>query len=267
MPNIGFVYALSAGANSILILDQSASSSSASSIGSAVVTPWPISERSTRTSTLSSAPMRSHALGDSGPTASRRPDGRWNGITRATPAEPATCRNSRRETADEVLMSRLLCRAMDRGADALVGPAAADVRHRRVDVSVGRTCSVGQQGGRGHDLARLAVAALGHVFGDPCALYAVRRSRRQAFDGGDALGADGGDRRHARARCDAVQVDGAGAALCDAASELRASQAERVAQDPQERCVGGEVDAVALTVDGEREGRHGTTLTRRLLKG
>src|SRR3989442_9410112 len=72
MPNIGFVYALSAGANSILILDQSASSSSASSIGSAVVTPWPISERSTITSTLSSAPMRSHALGANGPAALER---------------------------------------------------------------------------------------------------------------------------------------------------------------------------------------------------
>src|SRR3989441_4525189 len=36
IPNMGFVYALSAGANSILILDQSASSSSARSIGSDV---------------------------------------------------------------------------------------------------------------------------------------------------------------------------------------------------------------------------------------
>src|SRR5438445_2384697 len=70
MPNMGFVYALSAGANSILILDQSASSSSARSMGSEVVTPWPISDRSTTTSTLSSVPMRSHALG--GERAGRR---------------------------------------------------------------------------------------------------------------------------------------------------------------------------------------------------
>src|SRR5256886_11395752 len=73
MPNkSGLAYALSAGANSILILDQSASSSSASSIGNAVVTPWPISERSTITSTLSSAPMRNHALGASGAAAAVR---------------------------------------------------------------------------------------------------------------------------------------------------------------------------------------------------
>ena len=79
IPNMGFVYALSAGANSILILDQSASSSSARSIGSDVATPWPISERSTMTSTLSSVPMRSHALGANGPVAAvtrPRPGGR-----------------------------------------------------------------------------------------------------------------------------------------------------------------------------------------------
>src|SRR2546427_3274407 len=58
MPNIGLVYALSAGADSIRTFDQSASSSSASSMGNDVVTPWPISERSTTTRTLSSAPMR-----------------------------------------------------------------------------------------------------------------------------------------------------------------------------------------------------------------
>src|SRR5437660_1155601 len=63
MPNIGLVYALSAGADSIRTFDQSASSSSASSMGNDVVTPWPISERSTTTRTLSSAPMRSQALG------------------------------------------------------------------------------------------------------------------------------------------------------------------------------------------------------------
>src|SRR5438552_8919687 len=61
MPNIGLVYALSAGADSIRTFDQSASSSSASSMGNDVVTPWPISERSTTTRTLSSAPMRSQA--------------------------------------------------------------------------------------------------------------------------------------------------------------------------------------------------------------
>src|SRR5881396_2207987 len=74
MPNIGLVYALSAGADSIRTCDQSASSSSASSMGNDVVTPWPISERSTTTRTLSSAPMRSQALGANAAAAAFAPN-------------------------------------------------------------------------------------------------------------------------------------------------------------------------------------------------
>src|SRR5438034_1304932 len=93
MPNIGLVYALSAGADSIRTFDQSASSSSASSMGNDVVTPWPISERSTTTRTLSSAPMRSQALGANAaaapPRIACRPvAGRWKPMTR--PATAAT---------------------------------------------------------------------------------------------------------------------------------------------------------------------------------
>src|SRR6185295_9481193 len=50
-----------------------------------------------------------------------------------------------------------------RGTDALVGAAAADVGHRGIDVGIARLVILGQQRGRGHDLARLAVAALRHV--------------------------------------------------------------------------------------------------------
>src|SRR5436305_948523 len=99
MPNIGLVYALSAGANSIFTLVQSASSSSARSIGRAVVTPWPISERSTTMSTLLSGLIRSHALGAKGAAAAaanRPPAGRWNPITRPAPAAAVVARNSRR---------------------------------------------------------------------------------------------------------------------------------------------------------------------------
>ena len=73
------MYCEPAGANSMRTVDQSASSSSAISIGSAVETPWPISERSTMTRMLSSAPMRSHAFGANGPftaTLAMRRDGR-----------------------------------------------------------------------------------------------------------------------------------------------------------------------------------------------
>src|SRR5437016_9708596 len=140
MPNIGLVYALSAGANSILTLVQSASSSSATSIGSAVATPWPISERSTTMSTLLSGLIRSHALGANGAAggvATRPPDGRWNPMTSPAPAAAVVSRNSRRETFGSALMSRSLRGPVDRRPDALIGAAAANVGHRGAAVRVG----------------------------------------------------------------------------------------------------------------------------------
>src|SRR2546423_12846802 len=231
MPNIGLTYALSAGADSILTFDQSASSSSASSMGRAVVTPWPISERSTTTSTLPSVPMRSHALGANGAAAAVRPRpaaGRWKPMTRPAPATVAVWRNSRRVTSGAALMSRSLCGAMDGGADPLVGAAATDIGHRRVDVGVRGMRILREQRRGGHDLPRLTVAALRHVFFDPGALHRVGAVLGQAFDRGHALAGDGRHRQDAGARRDAVQVDGAGAALGDAAAELGAGEAERV---------------------------------------
>src|SRR2546426_11207508 len=266
MPNIGLVYALSAGANSIRTLDQSASSSSASSIGNDVVTPWPISERSTTTTTLSSAPMRSHAFGANGAAAATRPRpvaGRWKPMTRPAPARPAVSRNSRRVTCG-ALMSRSLRGAMDGGADALVGAAATDVGHRRVDVGVGGVRILREQRRGGHDLPRLAVAALRHVFLDPRALHRVRAVLGQAFDRRHALAGDGGHGQHAGARRDAIQVDGAGAALGDAAAELGAGEPEGVTQHPEERRVGGDVDRFAFAVDGEADRGHDRASSRKM---
>src|SRR6266699_39268 len=123
MPNIGLVYALSAGANSILTLAQSASSSSATSIGRAVVTPWPISERSTMMS--------------------------------PGPAAAVVSRNSRREMRVGALMLRSLGGPMDGGPNALICAAAANVRHRLIDVCIGGVRLLGEQGRRGHVLSRL----------------------------------------------------------------------------------------------------------------
>src|SRR5216110_2511642 len=270
MPNnIGLTYDLSAGADSIRTLDQSASSSSASSMGREVVTPWPISERSTTTSTLSSAPMRSQAFGANGaaaaaPPALRPAAGRWKPMTRL--ATPAASRNSRRVTSGAALTSRSLRGAMDGGADPLVGAAATDVGHRRVDVGVRGMRILREQRRGGHDLPRLTIAALRHVFLDPRALHRVRAVLGQAFDRGHALAGDRGHGQHAGARRDAVQVDGAGAALGDAAAELGAGEAEGVAQHPQERRVGGDGDRLALAVDGESDCGHDRASSRKMEK-
>ena len=94
----------------------------------------------------------------------------------------------------------------DGGADAGIGAAAADVAgHGGVDVGVGRLLAVGQrleEGGRAHDLAALAVAALRHVVLDPRGLHGradAVGAIGDGFDGGDLLAVGGRDRRDAGA--------------------------------------------------------------------
>src|SRR5438034_1514891 len=94
-------------------------------------------------------------------------------MTRPALAAPAVSRNARRVTCVGVLMSRLLGRAVDGGADPLVSAAAADVRHRGVDVRVRRVGVRREQRGRCHELARLAIAALRYDLRDPRFLNAM----------------------------------------------------------------------------------------------
>src|SRR5438132_14233352 len=81
--------------------------------------------------------------------------------------------------------------AFDRGDDAAIGAAAADVAiHVGVDLIAGRLGILFEQGRRLHDLAGLAIAALRDLLGDPGLLQRVARVRRQTFDGCDLLAAD-----------------------------------------------------------------------------
>ena len=100
-------------------------------------------------------------------------------MSRPPPAAAPATRNSRRDQ----VMSGPLCAdgrgsggLPDGGADAGVGAAAADVaRHGVVDVAVGGMRVGGEERRRGHDLARLAVAALHHVEVEPGLLDLLRR--------------------------------------------------------------------------------------------
>src|SRR5262245_34719202 len=96
-------------------------------------------------------------------------------------------RNSLREvfmTPSRFRRLRRLCRGVDRRADARVGPTAADVGHRRVDVLVARVRVLREQRDRRHDLARLAVAALRDLVVDPGLLHRVQLPfLREALDG------------------------------------------------------------------------------------
>src|SRR5262249_11654777 len=78
----------------------------------------------------------------------------------------ATHPERRLETRDDraswsASLSARLGGLLDRLPNAQIRPAAADVAgHRGVDIGIGRMGIARQQRGGGHDLARLAVAAL-----------------------------------------------------------------------------------------------------------
>src|SRR5437660_8316625 len=78
---------------------------------------------------------------------------------------------------------------LDRGADLVVGAAAADVAaHRGVDVLVGGSCVRREQRDGAHDLAALAIAALRHVVLDPRRLDGLADLvRAHRLDGADLL--------------------------------------------------------------------------------
>src|SRR5215831_16189508 len=100
--------------------------------------------------------MRMKALGakPSAAAARRSAGGRLMLSRRPPPAAALACRSLRREKAVMVSLPSALGSVLDRGTDAAVGAAAADVAgHRRVDVGVGRLGGVGEQRCRRHDLA------------------------------------------------------------------------------------------------------------------
>ncbi len=75
---------------------------------------------------------------------------------------------------------------MNRGADAGIGGAAADVAaHRGIDVGIGRRGILFQQRRRRHDLSGLAVAALRDLQFDPGRLHRLGLLALQALDGRD----------------------------------------------------------------------------------
>ena len=127
---------------------------------------------------------------------------------------------------------------MNRGADALVRPATADIAgHGLVDIGVGWRGIIRQQGGGGHQLSRLAVTALGYLQFQPGLLHGVITVFGQVFDSGNFLLAYTARGEHAGAHGFAVNVNGTGAALGYSATELGAGQADLVPQHPQQRRV------------------------------
>src|SRR3954452_9362523 len=161
----------------------------------------------------------------------------------------------------------------DRLADAEVGAAAADVADL-VEVGVADLAAVpvrlADLRHRGHDLAGLAVAALGDIALQPRLLHRVEvlaDGLGQALDRGDlVIRLDLADRHRARVERLAVDVRRARLADLDAAAVLRAGDAEQVTQNPKEPYVVRCVDRHALSVELEGVLRHGGCLLARVVK-
>src|SRR5260221_659482 len=265
-------FAASAGAPSTRIWLQSASSSSATSVGRPVYVPWPISRCFTITVTVLSVPMRTKALGSRAPAATTLPPP-WPGpaicasdgtaTPRVSPA-PALRKSRRlRLMISNAFMSfsdasfQIPRRLPDREADAIVGSATAYVAaHGAFDFGVGGALHLGEQRCGAHDLARLAVAALRHVVRDPGLLqHSPFLGLADTLDRRDSLAGRRAQGRRAGSRGLAVQVHRAGAAQRHAAAVLGAGHAEVVAQDPQERRVRIGVHRHGFAVDVQGDHR------------
>src|SRR4051794_30621451 len=105
-----------------------------------------------------------------------------------------------------------------------------------------------EQRGGGHELPGLTVAALRDVELYPRTLERVFPGGIEAFDRGDLGASDIRDRNLAGARGLTVEVNGACAALADAAAVLAADETQRVAEDPEQRSVGRDVHRVGLAI-------------------
>src|SRR3954454_17663602 len=100
---------------------------------------------------------------------------------------------------------------------------------RILDLGLGRLLLLVEQRGGRHDPAVDAVAALRHLLFDVGGLDWMRLlGRAEAGEGDDLAVADGGDRRDAGADGLSVEMHGAGAALRQAAAEMRVVEPEIV---------------------------------------
>src|SRR5579863_2630222 len=145
---------------------------------------------------------------------------------------------------------------MNGAAQRFIRTAAADIGDTRVDVGVGRLGECLQECSHRHDLPGLAVAALWNALFDPGALYRMVVVRGEAFDGDHLRAIESTDRHRTGAHGGAVDMHRASTALRDTATEFCAGQTDHVAQHPEERRIGLDVDlpGCSVDVDGDHSG-------------
>ena len=117
-----------------------------------------------------------------------------------------------------------------------------------------------EQRNRRHDHAGSAVTALQGIFVEKGLLHGVKLiALRQTFNCGDLLLRDRGCFGYARPLRFAVNQYGAGAALAFAASILRTSQIEVLAQNTEERGLGIGINRKGASVYDQAETAHSNT--------
>src|SRR5262245_35322676 len=138
--------------------------------------------------------------------------------------------------------------------DALICAATAKVvGHCRLDLGQGRVLAFVEQGGGGHDLTALAIAALRHADLDPRLLDRMRAVLRQPFDGRDLIADRGRRLQLARLHGQPVDMDGAGAAARNAAPVFRSGEPDGIAQHPKQRGLRLDIHRLGLAVDVQGE--------------
>src|SRR5579864_6242628 len=136
-------------------------------MGSAVHTPWPISERATTIVIFPAGSIRRYAFGENSvPEVSPNP-GIRNPMTSPALAAAEVARKARREW-ESLTTSR---GAVNGAANSFIGPTAADIRrHELGDLAVRGMRGFREQSCSRHDLPALAISTLRHVLGDPSLL-------------------------------------------------------------------------------------------------
>src|SRR5580698_4538484 len=218
---------------SVVTFDQSHSSSSATSWARPVSVPWPISERAMRITTVSSGRITTQALTSGEPSAARTTPGPPKGISsptaRPVPTAAVPMMKERRLNVGFWFMAAPsnVRGGVDRLAHLLEGTAAANVGNGVVDIRIRRLRLVLEQGCDRHDHAALAIAALRDVVVDPGLLHLVQGPiGGQALDGGDLLAGGFADQHAAGSHRDPVDMNRAGAALCNAATVFGSGQTD-----------------------------------------
>ena len=124
-----------------------------------------------------------------------------------------------------------------------------------------------QQTARGHNHARLAKAALRHLFCEPGALTGMGHVPRQAFDRDEAAPCSLMGRDLTRSNRFAIFKNGARPANADTATELRAGESKRIADYPDERRIVVHLEDVAGAIHRDGHFAHsGVRLVRNDLR-